>query len=66
MDKKVKKYEVAEDDLVIAAEPMVLYGCAIQTVSSSERCDTRNDVKRAITGEMLLSRLRPRIKSLFE
>lgn len=43
-----------------AKEPMATY-CKVQTVARL----SEKDVERAISGEELLTRLRPRIKNLF-
>ncbi len=66
MDKERKTYEMEEAEPMIAAEPMAAYRNDRQTVLSSSAHHVRGDVARAITGETLLSRLRPRIKPLFE
>ena len=66
MDKERKTYEMEEAEPMIAAEPMAAYGNDRQTVLLSSARNVRGDAARAITGETLLSRLRPRIKSLFE
>lgn len=66
MDGKGKIYEMPEAEPMIAAEPVAAYMGGHQATPLSPVCDVRSDVERAITGDMLLSRLRPRIKTLFE
>jgi hypothetical protein len=65
MDKERKTYETEESKLLIAAEPIVAYGNDQQTALLSSARNVRGDVARAITGETLLFKLRPRIQSLF-
>ena len=66
MDKEEKRYKMTDMEQTNAAEPVATYGCIHTNVTSSSKREVRSDVSRAITGDMLLSRLRPRIKSLFE
>ena len=49
----------------IVSEPVVAYGYRRDTVNT-QNVILRNDINTAIDGEELLSRLRPRIKSLFK
>ena len=51
----MKRYEPIEEEPQMAREAMVV-----------NMVNTRNDISRAITGDELLNRLRPRIKSLFQ
>ena len=49
------KYEPIEEEPQMAREAIAV-----------NMIDTRSDISRAITGEELLNRLRPRIKGLFQ
>ena len=51
----MNKYEPVEEEPQMVQEPIVV-----------NMINTRSNVSRAITGEELLNRLRPRIKSLFK
>lgn len=50
------KYQIPEQEVGIVSEP-----AAINYI-----INRRSDISRAITGEELLNRLRPRIESLFK
>jgi hypothetical protein len=51
----MEKYEPIEEEPQMARETIAV-----------NMINTRSDISRAITGEELLNRLRPRIKSLFQ
>ena len=51
----MKKYDQIEEETQMARETIAV-----------NMIDTRSDISRAITGEELLNRLRPRIKGLFQ
>ena len=59
-----KNYRQSECKPLVAKEPDVAYVSShkVSCINSKER----NDIERAISGEELLNRLRPRIKALFE
>lgn len=63
--KEVKNYkQQIPDNEMVAAEPVIVY--AVETEDSTCKVFTsRDDSNRSITGDELLNRLRPRIKSLF-
>lgn len=61
-DKSYINSETEKD--VIASEPVVTYG-AVRDISINTIAKSRDNINQAITGEELLNRLRPRIKSLF-
>lgn len=57
-----KEYETSTTS-TIAAEPVAVYG---RMAHRQQEVGERSDIERAITGDTLLERLRPRIKSLFQ
>ena len=62
---KNKSYINSETEKdVIASELVVTYG-AVRDISINTIAKSRDNINQAITGEELLNRLRPRIKSLF-
>ena len=66
MDKiNTNRYQDENPMTPIVSEPVVAYGYRRDTVNT-QNVILRNDINTAIDGEELLSRLRPRIKSLFK
>ena len=59
------KYSEIENPRPIVSEPAMVYGIRRE---NSDKLDysLRNELRSAITGEELITRLRPRIKTLFE
>lgn len=62
-----KKYKEQQVQPTYAGEPIAVgYVNAATSIVSEKKENRRDDISRAITGDMLLDRLRPRIKSMFE
>jgi len=62
---KTNRYQDENPMTPITAEPMVVYETRTE-IENVQKLVLRNDMNSAIDGEELLSRLRPRIKSLFK
>ena len=60
-----KKYSEIENPRPIVSEPAMVYGIRREYSDKSDY-SLRNELRSAITGEELITRLRPRIKTLFE
>lgn len=60
---KMKSYREQKTKEQNVGEPMIAYTNSKK--DSTVFVEMRDDVRRAISGEELLSRLRPRIKTLF-
>ena len=65
MKQKNQKYPQETTTYTVVSEPAIAYGMKRESIVCQEH-SSRNDILRAIDTEELLSRLRPRIKSLFE
>lgn len=59
--KSYKKQELIEEEV---GEPIVAYAGDEESLAAV--AEKRDDIKCAISGEELLNRLRPRIKTLFK
>jgi len=59
------KYSEIEKPCPVVSEPAMVYGIRRENSGKSDY-SLRNELKSAITGEELMTRLRPRIKTLFE
>ncbi|NVK95149.1 hypothetical protein HU824_18655 [Bacteroides sp. L10-4] len=62
--RKIKPYKEQEPMASNVSEPVVVY--TGNENNPNIVTEGRDDIRRAISGEELLSRLRPRIKALFE